>query len=348
MSAPLNVALVGYGYAGRTIHAPLIQASPRLKLHTIVSSKAEQVVADYPGVVVASDTMQALADAQIDLVVIASPNNSHFMHADSALAAGKHVVVDKPFTVTVSEAQQLLVQAKHHQRLLSVFHNRRWDADFLTVQQLLAAGTLGDIALFESRFERYRPQVQVRWRESDVAGGGLWYDLGPHLLDQALQLFGMPHAIHADLACQRPGAVTPDYFHVLLRYPRLRVRLSGSCLISGGSPRFAMHGSLGSYVKYGLDSQEAMLKRGQQPGESGWGDDPLHGMHYWQQDGEEHGTVYPTVPGDYRCYYDAVAAAILDGAANPVPAEQATQVMRLIELGADSARRGHELPVNGY
>ncbi|SCK29229.1 oxidoreductase [Vogesella sp. LIG4] len=348
MSAPLNVALVGYGYAGRTIHAPLIQASPRLKLHTVVSSKGEQVQADHPGVQVASDTSQALADPQIDLVVIASPNNSHFVHADSALAAGKHVVVDKPFTVTLSEAQQLIVQAKHHQRLLSVFHNRRWDADFLTVQQLLAAGTLGEIALFESRFERYRPQVQVRWRESDVAGGGLWYDLGPHLLDQVLQLFGMPHAIHADLACQRPGAVTTDYFHVQLRYPRLRVLLSGSCLISGGSPRFAVHGSGGSYVKYGLDNQEAMLKRGQQPGDAGWGEDTLHGMRYWQVDGEPHGVLHTTRHGDYRRYYDGVAAAILDGTTNPVPAEQAAQVMRLIELGEDSARRGQELPVNGY
>lgn len=349
MSAPLNVALVGYGYAGRTIHAPLIKASPRLKLHTIVSSKSELVQAEHPGVHIASDTLQALADPQVDLVVIASPNDSHFIHADCALGAGKHVVVDKPFTVTLDEAQQLIVQARRHQRLLSVFHNRRWDADFLTVQQLLAAGTLGDITLFESRFERYRPQVQVRWRESDVAGGGLWYDLGPHLLDQALQLFGTPRAIHADLAAQRQGAVTTDYFHVQLRYPRLRVRLSGSCLISGGSPRFAVHGTTGSFVKYGLDTQEAMLKRGEQPGDHGWGDDSLHGMHYWQQDGEEHGAAYPTTPGDYRRFYDGVAASILDGAPNPVSGEQAAEVMRLIELGVASARSGQELAVSpGY
>ncbi|MGM8061475.1 oxidoreductase [Vogesella indigofera] len=345
MSMPLNVALIGYGYAGRTIHAPLLHACPALCLHTIVSSKGDLLLHEHPGTRVLSDVTLALADPDIDLVVIASPNDSHFPLAAAALAAGKHVVVDKPFTLTATEAQQLQVQAGVHHRLLSAFHNRRWDADFLTVRQLLQDGTLGDIALFESRFERYRPQVQARWRESAGSGGGLWFDLGPHLLDQTLQLFGRPRTIHADFAAQRCGAVATDYFHVQLHYGRLRVRLSASSLISGGVPRFAVHGTLGSYVKYGLDTQEAALKRGEAPGCHGWGEDPLHGLHYWQQDGEEHGDVVPTLNGDYRHYYAAVAAAILGEGANPVPADDAIAVMQLIELGLDSARNGCELPV---
>ena len=345
MTPPLNVALIGYGYAGRTFHAPLIHAEPRLRLHTIVSSKGEQLLAEQPGVHVVSDPAQALANPDIDLVVIASPNDCHYPQADAALRAGKHVVVDKPFTTTLDEARQLQVLASHHQRLLSVFHNRRWDADFLTLRQLLDSGSLGQISLFESRFERYRPQVQARWRESAVAGGGLWYDLGPHLLDQALQLFGMPHALHADLAAQRSGAVATDYFHVSLHYPHLRVLLSASCLVSGGSPRFAVHGTQGSYVKYGLDTQEGQLKRGETPGCAGWGHDPLPGLHYVQQDGQAHGHAVAMLPGDYRHYYAGVAAAILDGAANPVPASQAIAVMQLIELGSASAAQGHTLPV---
>ncbi len=345
MNTPLNVALIGYGYAGRTFHAPLLRAEPRFHLHTIVSSKGEQVLAEQAGVAVCSDPAQALANPAIDLVVIASPNDSHFPLAEQALQAGKHVVVDKPFTTTATEARLLQVLAGQRQRLLSVFHNRRWDADFLTLRQLLDAGTLGQISLFESRFERYRPQVQVRWRESAVAGGGLWYDLGPHLLDQALQLFGTPQALHADLATQRNGAVATDYFHVTLHYPRLRVLLSASCLVSGGSPRFAVHGALGSYVKYGLDTQEVQLKAGGQPGAAGWGDDPLPGLHYVQQDGEPHGHAVPMLAGDYRRYYAGIAAAILDGAANPVPASEAALVMELIELGIASAAQDHTLSV---
>jgi predicted dehydrogenase len=345
MTPPLNVALIGYGYAGRTFHAPLIHAEPRLRLHTIVSSKGEQLLAEQPGVQVVSDTAQALANPAIDLVVIASPNDCHYPQAEAALRAGKHVVVDKPFTTTLDEARQLQVLASHHQRLLSVFHNRRWDADFLTLRQLLDSGRLGQISLFESRFERYRPQVQARWRESAVAGGGLWYDLGPHLLDQALQLFGMPHALHADLAAQRSGAVATDYFHVSLHYPHLRVLLSASCLVSGGSPRFAVHGTQGSYVKYGLDTQESQLKRGEKPGCAGWGHDPQPGLHYVQQDGQPSSRAVAMQPGDYRHYYAGVAAAILDDAANPVPASQAIDVMQLIELANASATQGHTLPV---
>lgn len=345
MRNTLNIALIGYGYAGRTFHAPLLRAEPRFCLHTIVSSKGEQVLAEQAGVRVCDEAAQALADPAIDLVVIASPNDSHFPLAEQALHAGKHVVVDKPFTTTAAQAYRLQALATQQQRLLSVFHNRRWDADFLTLQHLLAAGTLGQISLFESRFERYRPQVQARWRESATNGGGLWYDLGPHLLDQALQLFGPPQALHADLACQRSGAVATDYFHATLHYPKLRVLLSASCLVSGGSPRFAAHGTLGSYVKYGLDTQETQLKAGGQPGDAGWGEDTLPGLHYVQQDGESHGHAVPMLAGDYRRYYAGIAAAILDGAANPVPAGDAAQVMALIELGIASSAQGQTLPL---
>lgn len=343
MTDIVNVALVGYGYAGKTIHAPLIQHCPLLRLHSIVSSRGE-ALAGLPGKPrICSDFGQVLADDEIDLVVIASPNDSHFPLAEAALHAGKHVVVDKPFTLRLREAQQLQVLAGQRHKLLSVFHNRRWDADFLTVRKLLQAGTLGEIALFESRFERFRPQVLSRWREDAAPGGGLWYDLAPHLLDQAYQLFGMPHAIHVDMAAQRQGAAAIDYFHAQLRYGRMRVRLAGSCLISGGSPRFAIHGHSGSYIKYGMDSQETSLRAGEMPGSHEWGLDPIPGLHYWQQDGEERGQAIPNERGDYGAFYQAIGEALLQGLSNPVPPHEAVAVQQLLELGLDSAHNGCEL-----
>jgi predicted dehydrogenase len=253
------------------------------------------------------------------------------------------VVVDKPFTITVAEAEALTELARAQGRLLSVFHNRRWDADFLAIRQLIEEDRLGPVARFESRFDRFRPQVQDRWRERDEPGAGVWFDLGPHLIDQALQLFGPPLAITCDLQAQRRGAVAPDYVHAVLRYERLRVLLHADMLTAASDLRFAVHGERASFLKEGMDPQESQMSAGLQPGDLGWGVDPRPGVLV---DGASGGrTPFAGPGGDYRRYYDGVAAAMRGEGPNPVPAEDATTVMRIIEAGLRSSSARAEVPL---
>lgn len=338
--APLRTALVGFGYASQTFHAPLIAATPGLELACIVSSNAGKVRLHWKDVAVAPDISTILADPDIDLVVIATPNDTHADLARRALRAGKHVVVDKPFTVTLDEARSLAALAQQTGRVLSVFHNRRWDADFLTLSALIKDGALGRVTQFESHFDRFRPVPRDRWRErAGVPGAGLWYDLGPHVIDQALCLFGRPQSLWADIGTQRPGGGATDYFHAILRYADgLRVILHGSMLTADSGLRFAVHGDTGSFVKHGLDSQEEMLKAGNVPGSPDWGQDLQPGrLTRTASDGALEAVVYAGSPGDYRRYYTEVADAIRDGKPNPVTAGQAIDVMELIEVGIDSA-----------
>jgi predicted dehydrogenase len=346
MTATLQVALVGYGFVGKVFHAPLIAAVDGLALHTIVSSNAAGVHADFPHVRVQSSLDDALADPALDLVVIATPNAVHAPQAHAALDAGKHVIVDKPFTVTADEATAVIEHADRAGRLLSVFHNRRYDGDFRTLRRLLADNALGVVTQFESHFDRFRPEVKGRWRERPGPGAGLWYDLGPHLLDQALQLFGAPLGIATDIAVQRDGGQTDDYFHAQLRYPRLRVILHASTMMAANDLRYSVHGTHGSFVKQGLDSQEDALKAGRTPGDALWGHDARPGT-LTTIDGDRTSTrIIAGDPGDYRRYYDAVRDAIRGTAPNPVPGSEALAVMRLIEQGIESARTHREVAVN--
>jgi predicted dehydrogenase len=330
----IGVAVAAYGSAARIFHVPLLQAIPGMVLRTVVSRRPDKVRAALPAVSAVADFAAACADPEIDLVVVPTPNATHAPLAAQALAAAKHVVVDKPFTVTVAEAEALLAQARAAGRLLSVFQNRRWDSDFLTLRGLLAAGAVGVPTHLESHFDRFRPQVPDRWRDRAGPGAGLWYDLGPHLIDQAVQLFGPPRAVFLDLAAQRDGATADDWFHALLRYDRLRVVLHATALAAAETPRFVLHGTAGSWVKYGLDTQEEALKAGAAPSGHGWGVDPRPGRLSTAP-----GTVdTPGVPGDYRRYYLAVRDAIAGKCANPVTPADALTVMRVIELG----RRSHE------
>jgi predicted dehydrogenase len=303
-------------------------------LRTVVSRRPDEVRAALPGVRTVTGLAEACADPAIDLVVIPTPNATHAPLAAQALAAGKHVVVDKPFTLNLAEAEALLTQARAAGRLLSVFQNRRWDSDFLTLRRLLAADAVGVPVHFESHFDRFRPQVPDRWRDRAGPGSGLWYDFGPHLIDQALQLFGPPRAVFVDLAAQRDAATADDRFHALLRYDCLRVVLHATALAAAETPRFVLHGTSGSWVKHGLDSQEEALKAGTLPGGHGWGADPRPGRLTTPA-----GVVEtPGVAGDYRQYYLAVRDAIACGGANPVTPDDALTVMRVLELG----RRSHE------
>ncbi len=331
----INVALLGYGYVGQIFHAPLIRHTEGLALHTVVSSQPGKVTADDSAVRVVADPESAFADPDIDLVVIATPNATHAPLALQALRQGKHVVVDKPFTITVAEAEQVVAAATEADRCLSVFHNRRWDADFLMLQTLLGEGRLGEVAELHSHFDRHRPQVRDRWRERDEPGAGLWYDLGPHLLDQAVQLFGMPQAVQADIAIQRAAAQAPDYFHVVLRYPRLRVVLHAGSLVAHPAPRFAVHGTRGSFIKTGLDVQEDQLRAGQAPGTPGWGVESSPGQLFLA-DGCEQSVAANA--GDYRSYYRGMRDAIHGLGPLPATPAEALQVMRLLELGMESTR----------
>ncbi|WP_368566031.1 oxidoreductase [Pseudoxanthomonas sp. UTMC 1351] len=343
MDNTLNVALVGYGFVGKVFHAPLIAHMPGMRLHTVVSRDAGKVHLDHPQVRVLADPQDAFADSAIDLVVVATPNETHAPLAIAALAQGRHVVVDKPFTVTLAEAEQVIAQAHTSGRCLSVFQNRRWDADFLTVRRLIDEGMLGEIMEFHSHFDRFRPTVVDRWRESTAPGGGLWYDLVPHLVDQALQLFGLPEAIFADLAQQRAGARATDYFHAQLRYPRHRVHLHAGSLVAASGLRFAAHGTRGSFVKHGLDPQEDSLRAGGKPGEPGWGVDPSPGQLTVDDQGTMRVESVESVPGDYRQYYAAMRDAILHGGPVPVSSDEALDVMRVIELGIRSSAERREV-----
>ena len=222
--------------------------------------------------------------------------------------------------------------------VLSVFHNRRWDADFLTLREVIASGNLGELVSFESRFERYRPEVKTRWREQAGEGSGLWYDLGPHLLDQAVQLFGCPIAIQADFAMQRKNAQTVDYFHVLLRYAKLRVILQSSMLAVEDNPRYLLRGYAGSYKKFGLDTQEESLKHGELPGCANWGDDPLDGVLHEPANHENPSCIVKNLPGDYRCFYTGFRDAIQLMTSNPVSLADAVLTIELIVLAFEIAR----------
>lgn len=338
----VNTGLIGYGTAGAVFHAPLIRAEPRLALTAVASRRRDDIVRALPGVRVAGSPGALIEDPDIELVVIATPNDSHHQLAAQALQAGKHVVIDKPLTATAAQADALIALARRQKRYLSVFQNRRWDGDFLTVQRLNAAGELGEIQHFEARFDRYRPLPKSGWRETSAPGAGLLYDLGSHLIDQALQLFGWPKAVYADIQSQRAAAQADDWFQLLLRYGTRRVILGASCLVAGAGPHFAVHGDCASFVKYGMDSQEATLKAGGYPGQPGWGEGAAaeRGL-FTDAQGQQRRLVGDN--GAYERYYAGIAASLLDGASLPVTAEQASDVIRIIEVAQRSASERREI-----
>ncbi|MGW6643621.1 Gfo/Idh/MocA family oxidoreductase [Streptomyces iakyrus] len=344
---PLRVGLVGYGLAGSVFHAPLIAATEGLALDTVVTSNPErqqQARAEFPDVRLAAtpDDLFARA-AELDLIVVASPNKTHVPLATTALKAGLPVVVDKPVAGTAAEARELAALAEERELLLSVFQNRRWDNDFLTLRKLLDEGELGDVLRFESRFERWRPKPKGGWRESgDPAEiGGLLYDLGSHVVDQALVLFGPAASVYAETDIRRPGAETDDDTFIAITHTNgVRSHLYVSATTTQLGPRFRVLGSSAGYVKYGLDPQEAALRDGLRPG-PGWGteDESLWGrVGSGESPVTGGGRPEPTLPGDYPAYYAAVAKALLEGAPNPVTAREAAAALDVLEAARRSAR----------
>jgi len=350
MNAPTigrKVGLIGYGYAGHTFHAPLIRAAAGLQLAAVASSDARKVQAALgPGVSVMS-AHELIERDNLDLVVIATPNDLHHPLALAALRAGRHVVIDKPFALDAAQAEELVAEAERGGRLLSVFHNRRWDGDFLTLQQVLADGRVGRPVELVSHFDRYRPKVRARWREGTGPGAGLWLDLGPHLVDQALVLFGPPAAIALDQARVRDGALADDWFHAQLRWAQgplagLRVQLHASALAARPGARFTLHGTRGSFTVDGLDPQEDALKAGANPAQiaaAEWGRDERRAT-FWPGDAATHrAEVVPLANGRYPRYYAGMLRAMRGEAEAPVTARQALAVQRVLDAGRESARR---------
>ncbi|MFE3141119.1 Gfo/Idh/MocA family oxidoreductase [Streptomyces scopuliridis] len=348
---PLRVGLVGYGLAGSVFHAPLIAATDGLALDTVVTSspeRREQARAEFPGVRFAAspDELWQRADS-LDLIVIASPNKTHVPIATAALKAGLPVVVDKPVAGSAAEARELAALAEERGLLLSVFQNRRWDNDFLTLTRLIAAGELGDVQRFESRFERWRPQLKGGWRESGAAEeiGGLLYDLGSHVVDQALVLFGPVVRVYAEADVRRPGAEADDDTFIALTHANgVRSHLYASATTAQLGPRFRVLGSAAGYVKHGLDPQEADLREGRRPGRGpGWGVEP---ESLWGRIGAGEspltggGHPVETEPGDYPAYYAGIATALREGTAPPVTAHEAAAALDVLEAARRSAREG--------
>jgi len=247
--------------------------------------------------------------------------------------------------VTLLQAQQLQQQAEQSGLLLSVFHNRRWDSDFLTLKALLKEGSLGEVVYFESHFDRFRPEIRQRWREQAGAGSGIWYDLGPHLIDQTLQLFGKPETLFVDLGELRPGSQSVDYFHAVLNYGKRRVVLHSTVLAPAATARYIVHATQGSFVKFGLDPQEDRLKAGERLPQEDWGYDMRDGIVTLSRDGALIEKPLLTIPGNYPAYYAAIRDAINGEGTNPVPASEAISVMEMIELGLESAKQQKALPV---
>ncbi|KVT56395.1 oxidoreductase [Burkholderia ubonensis] len=344
MSSLLRIGLMGFGFAGATFHAPVIAASGRTQVAAIATGQPDRARAAYPDARIVADLDALLALDDIECVVIATPNDTHFPLARQVLDAGRHVVVDKPVTLTSDEALALARLANARSRVFAPFHNRRWDGDFLTVRRVVESGELGRITCVTSHFDRFRPQVRVRWREEAARGGGLLLDLGPHLIDQALALFGLPDTVSATVKTRRDNGSAPDFVHVQLGYPDKDVALHASALSAIEPARFTLHGTRGSYQKFGLDTQEDQLKAGLTPDDVEFGGGNPPGVLRALDGDVETERPVPTLDGQYAEFYRALAAAIREGAPFPVTPQDAVDVMTIIELAAQSEHEGRRLP----
>lgn len=341
----INVGLLGFGLSASVFHAPLIKAISGFKLTHILSRQKDKVLAVYPDVEVVADIEELLAISEIDLLINTLPNELHYSITKRCLEAGKHVVVEKPFVVNTAHANELIELAESKKLCLSVYHNRRWDNGYLTLQREI--DKLGRVSLYEAYFDRYRPEVNLqKWRETTAVGGGILYDLGSHLLDQALNLFGIPDAVFADLETQRTNAQLTDYFQIILYYQKMRVILGSSSVMAQARPVIAAYGDEGSYVKYGLDPQEDMLRGGMIPLDDGFGVENKINNAQLNVSGED-GLVAQSIvsqAGNYFAYYQLLYQALIDRRNElPVSASSAADVIRLIELSIKSNDLGQKI-----
>jgi scyllo-inositol 2-dehydrogenase (NADP+) len=356
----IGVAVIGFGLAGQVFHAPFVSAVPGLKLEAIVQRKGDEAAKAYPAARILRSVDEALRDAAVQLVVVGTPNETHYGLAKQALLAGKHVVIDKPFAATSAEAAELKALAEKQGLVLAPFHNRRWDGDFLTVKKLLAEQAVGRLVTFESHFDRFRPLPRENtWKEGAGAANGLLMDLGPHLVDQAMALFGVPQGITASVRRDRDLTDIEDAFDITLEYPGysghgLRAHCRSSMVACDAAPRFLLHGTEGSFKKYGLDPQEPALVGGAKVprmGEGEWLGEPedLWGALTVAPNPADPAklvrTRVKTELGDYRNYYANVRDAINRTAKLAVTPEDGYRVVKLLEMARMSSEQGRTLPV---
>lgn len=347
----INAAVIGYGLAGSVFHAPIINSTEGFHLKTIYTTnngRRKQIGSLYPATAVTADVEEIFRDDAIELVTVAALNDCHFELAKKAILAEKNVVVDKPFTIESKDADKLIELAEKKNVVLSVFQNRRWDGDFLTVKKVVDSGMLGSLVEFESRWDKFRNYTKGNWREENVPGSGLWYDLGPHMVDQALELFGLPSAVTADLRIQRECARTIDNFEVILHYDKLKVSLKVGMLVKIPTPRFILRGESGSFVKYGLDIQEDDLAAGLTPlSKKNWGQEPesQYGTISAVVGGVDFTGTVTSEPGDYREYYKNIHQVLTQGSELIVTPQQAANNIKIIEhaIRSNEERRTIEL-----
>jgi len=342
----IRVGLIGFGMVGRVFHAPLISSVEGLELAAVMERSTDKAAQRYPGILTYRSLEAMLADASLDLFVVATPTQTHFEVASQILKAGRNLIVDKPVCTTSAKIAQLMELATAHNALLIPFHNRRWDSDFQTIQKLLHEGLLGRLVFFESRFDRWRPDLPTErlWKE-DPASGGVLLDLGPHLADQALVLFGRPEAVSAEILCERDWARACDSFTLRLRYPGFSVVLGANCLTTPARPRFHLRGTKGNYWKLGLDPQEAALNKVTRIDDPDWGREPAAewGTLHVDVNGNTVTRPIESIPGDYRIYYAGVRDALLGKSPAPVTALEAWRVVRLLELALESSDKRREI-----
>lgn len=336
---PIKTALLSYGMSGEIFHAPLLAVDPNFSLATVLQRNSDKAKLRYPEVRIVRKIDDIIKDDSIELVVINTPNESHFEYATLALEAGKHIVVEKPFTVTAQDADKLINLAVKKNKILTVFQNRRWDGDFMTVKKVLENNWVGKVAEFELHYDRYRNYIEANtWKEEEGPGTGILYNLGSHMLDQVVMLFGMPNEVDARIGIQRPNGKVEDFYDIRMHYNTFHTIVKSSYLVREATPRYILHGTEGSFIKYGIDPQEQALKDGRIPGFQGWG---LEGKEFWGKlnttlDGLHCEGLVETLPGNYSAFYKNVFGAIRNNEPLAVKPEESRDVIRLIEACYES------------
>jgi scyllo-inositol 2-dehydrogenase (NADP+) len=341
MATPIKTAILSFGMSGQVFHAPFLHVMDEFELYGVWERSKNIAKEKYPSIKSFRTLEDLLADTQIELVVVNTPNYSHYEYCKKALQAGKHVVVEKPFTVSVKEGKELISLARKQNCLLSVYQNRRYDSDYRTVKKIISEGVLGKIVEAEFHFDRFKLELSPKkHKEIPGPGTGGIYDLGSHLIDQALQLFGMPDALFADIQTLRPSSEVDDYFELLMYYPELRVRLHSSYIVCEPLPAYQVHGSHGSFIKAKTDIQEISLQSGALPGTSGWGKEPESekGILHFYQDGKETRKEIISERGNYGDYYRSIAESIRNNKPLPVTAEEGLDVIKIIEAAYKSSK----------
>lgn len=345
---PVKTALCAYGMSGLVFHGPLLETNPRFEITKILERKKQESKGKHPSATIVRYYDEILEDPDIELIIVNTPDQYHFSMVAQAIESGKHVVVEKPFALRSSHADELIHAARQKGVILTVFQNRRWDGDFLTVQKVMKEGLLGRIVEFESHFDRYRNYIQDSWKDHRSSGSGTLYNLGSHLIDQALQLFGMPERIFCDVRNLRKGAEVDDSFDLFMYYESVKCLLRASYLVREPGPRFTLHGERGSFHKWHIDPQEEDLKNGGDPSAPDWGKEPEshRGLIHTEINGKVIREHYDTIPGNYNLFYNNLYDVIREGSSLLVKPEEARNVIRIIEAAYRSGSSGEVIVLN--